>query len=139
MYNAYGSAGDPLSYGKTALDAINQVRRRGYGVSITTPNTTADLATGLSKDQFRQAIMDERARELCFEGLRKADLIRWGTFNSTLTAMITEINASNASASNKTRWLLGYITATSSNRYLLLPIPSLEININRAMTQNPGW
>lgn len=122
-----------------AYDAINQVRRRGYGVSITTPNTTADLATGLSKDQFRQAIMDERARELCFEGLRKADLIRWGTFNSTLTAMITEINASNASASNKTRWLLGYITATSSNRYLLLPIPSLEININRAMTQNPGW
>ncbi|KAI9432248.1 RagB/SusD domain-containing protein [Russula earlei] len=124
---------------QVAYDAVNQVRRRAYGVSITTPNTTADLASNLPKDMFQQAIMDERARELCFEGLRKADLIRWGIFSSTLSAINTEINASNASGANKTRWTLGYITATSSSKYLLLPIPSLEININKAMTQNPGW
>jgi hypothetical protein len=56
-----------------------------------------------------------------------------------MNAMATEINASNASTTNKSRWTLGYTTAASSPRYLLLPIPSLEININKAMTQNPGW
>jgi len=123
----------------TAYDAINQVRRRGYGLPVAVVSAVADLPAGLSTSQFKQAIMDERARELCFEGLRKADLIRWGTFSTVMNAMVTEINNSNASATNKSRWILGYYTAASSSRYLLLPIPSLEININKAMTQNPGW
>lgn len=122
-----------------AYDAINQVRRRGYGLSITEPSAVADLPAGLSKDQFRQAIIDERSRELCMEGLRKADLIRWGIFSSVMTNMAAEITSSNASSTNKSRWILGYSTAATSPRYLLLPIPSLEININKAMTQNPGW
>ncbi len=122
-----------------AYSSINQVRRRGYNLPVGTASAIADLPAGLSKVQFRQVIMDERARELCFEGLRKADLIRWGTFNTVLSAMIPEINTSNASASNKSLWALGYSTAVSSSRYLLLPIPSLEINVNKAMTQNPGW
>lgn len=122
-----------------AYDAINQVRRRAYGLPLDAPSLVADLPAGFAKEQLKQAIMDERARELCFEGLRKADLIRWGVFTSVMNAMATEINASNASTTNKSRWTLGYTTAASSPRYLLLPIPSLEININKAMTQNPGW
>lgn len=122
-----------------AYDAINQVRRRAYGLPLDASSLEADLPAGLSKEAFRQAIMDERARELCFEGLRKADLIRWGVFTNVMNAMVTEINASNTSSTNKSRWTLGYATAASSARYLLLPIPSLEINVNKAMTQNPGW
>jgi starch-binding outer membrane protein, SusD/RagB family len=122
-----------------AYNAINQVRRRGYKLPVDAISATADLASGLSQTQFRQAIMDERARELCYEGLRKADLIRWGTFNTVLSAMTTEINNSNASATNKSRWTLGFMTAAASTKFLLLPIPSLEININKAMEQNPGW
>jgi len=127
--------------GPTALayHAVNQVRRRGYGLPVSTASAVADLTADISKPQFRQSIMDERTRELAFEGLRKADLIRWGTFTSTMVAMLTEINSSNASGSNKITWGLGYLTASSSPRYLLLPIPALEININNAMTQNPGW
>jgi hypothetical protein len=122
-----------------AYDAINQVRRRAYGLPLTMASAVADLPAGLSKSQFRQAIMDERARELCFEGLRKQDLIRWGIFQNVMNDMVTEINASNASTTNKSRWILGYYTAASSPRYVLLPIPSLEININKALVQNPGW
>jgi hypothetical protein len=123
----------------TAYNAINQVRRRGYGLPVNVASAVADLAPGLGKPDFKQAIIDERARELCFEALRKPDLIRWGIFNQVMSATATEILASNASATNKALWSLGYSTATSSSRYLLLPIPALEINVNRVMTQNPGW
>lgn len=123
----------------TAYNALNQVRRRGYALPINAVSAVADLTAGLGKDAFRQAIMDERARELCFEALRKPDLIRWGVFNQVMTATAAEIGASNATATNKTLWSLGYNTAASSARYLLMPIPALEINVNRAMTQNPGW
>ena len=33
---------------------------------------------GLTKEQFRNVIKKERAMELCFEALRRWDLIRWG-------------------------------------------------------------
>ena len=122
-----------------AYNAINQVRRRAYGLPLDASSAVADLPAGLSQEQFRKYIVDERARELCFEGLRKADLIRWGLFTTVMNEMVTEINGSNASATNKSRWTLGYTTAASSTRYLLLPVPSLEISINKAMTQNPGW
>jgi hypothetical protein len=122
-----------------AYNAINQVRRRAYGLPLTATSAVADLPANLPYDQFKQAIKDERARELCFEGLRKSDLIRWGDFAKVMNAMVTEINNSNASSTNKSRWITGYFTAASSPKYLLLPIPSLEININKALTQNTGW
>ena len=122
-----------------AYEAINQVRRRGYGMPVSAFSELADARPGLSQREFRQLIMDERARELCFEALRKPDLIRWGTFTDVLSETAEEIMASNASTTNKSRWVLGYNTAISSPRYLLLPIPALEINVNKGIKQNPGW
>lgn len=122
-----------------AYDAINRVRRRGYGVPPDVPDVNADLTPGLSAAEFRQEIMNERSRELCFEGLRRPDLIRWGTLNQVFTEIIAEINSSNTSATNKSRFVVGYNTAISSPKYLLYPIPALEININKAIRQNPGW
>jgi hypothetical protein len=122
-----------------AYNALNMVRRRGYGLPTTAASAVADAPAAMSQLQFRQYILDERAREFAFEGLRKPDLIRTGNFTSTMSAMVTEINNSNAAAGSKPTWTLGYVTAASSPRYLLLPIPALEINVNNAMTQNPGW
>ena len=118
-----------------AYDAINQVRRRGYGLSITATSAVADLTPGLSKAQFLKAIQDERARELCFEALRRTDLIRWGIFLSTMNDIANEadINAPTA----KRHAVTGARNVTT--RHLFLPIPSGEISVNRAMTQNPGW
>jgi hypothetical protein len=122
-----------------AYSGINQVRRRGYNVPINEASVKADLPSGLSKEDFKKALIDERSRELCFEGLRKQDLVRWGSFTTVMSQMAAEVNASNASATNKSRWVLGYATAAASTKFLLLPVPSLEININKAMTQNSGW
>lgn len=122
-----------------AYEAINQVRRRAFNLPINIPSTVADITPLSVNGNFRKAIMDERSRELCFEGLRRPDLIRWGVFNEVMAAIATEIQGSNVSATNKSRWVIGYNTAISSPKYLLLPVPASELNVNKAMTQNPGW
>jgi hypothetical protein len=65
-----------------AYNAVNQVRRRGYGQSITAPNAAVDLPAGLSKASFFTAIVKERSLELGGEGVRKYDLIRWNMLAS---------------------------------------------------------
>ena len=72
--------------GPTALayNAINQVRRRGYGKAISTPDATVDLPAGLSQAAFFTALMKERSLELGGEGVRKYDLIRWNMLSTAL-------------------------------------------------------
>jgi hypothetical protein len=67
-----------------AYNAINQVRRRGYGKSISTPDATVDLPAGLSQADFFKAIVKERSLELGGEGIRKYDLIRWNLLATTI-------------------------------------------------------
>ncbi len=69
-----------------AYNAVNQVRRRGYGKSITSPDATVDLPAGLSKSSFFNAIVKERSLELGGEGIRKYDLIRWNLLATTIAA-----------------------------------------------------
>lgn len=67
-----------------AYNAINSVRRRGYGKAVGTPDATVDLA-GLNKASFFNAIIKERSLELGGEGIRKYDLIRWNLLGAKLT------------------------------------------------------
>jgi len=69
-----------------AYNAVNQVRRRGYGKSISAADATVDLPSGLSKSAFFNAIVIERSLELGGEGVRKYDLIRWNLLASTIAA-----------------------------------------------------
>ena len=71
-----------------AYNAINMVRRRGYGKPLGTADATVDLA-GLSKASFFQAVVRERSLELGGEGVRKYDLIRW----NLLAAAINDTKA----------------------------------------------
>ncbi|GEP91053.1 Starch-binding associating with outer membrane [Chitinophaga terrae (ex Kim and Jung 2007)] len=119
---------------QTAYDALNQVRRRGYGKSLTAPDATTDAPAGLSKQDFQQFIQDERSRELCFETQRRPDLIRWGVFVQTMNSVGAEIKANGGSYSYGS--LAGLNVA---QKHLLFPIPSSEMSVNKAATQNPGW
>jgi hypothetical protein len=79
-----------------AYNALNQVRRRGYGKSISATDATVDLPAGLSKSSFFNAIVKERSLELGGEGIRKYDLIRWNLLASTIEATkVTLLNMSN--------------------------------------------
>lgn len=119
-----------------AYQAINEVRRRGYGKLLpdATDPEAADLK-GLGKDSFRKALQQERARELAFEALRKADLIRWGIFIDAMKATGNDI-AENAPAALKYA-VRGYNNVAEKHK--LLPIPSLEMSVNKSMEQNPLW
>ncbi|MCW3466108.1 RagB/SusD family nutrient uptake outer membrane protein [Chitinophaga nivalis] len=118
-----------------AYEAVNMVRRRAYGKLPGTPDATADLPAGLSKADFLLQIQDERARELCFEGLRKHDLIRWGLYLSKMQSLATEITATAPAAWKYAASAAKNVTA----RNLLFPIPTTETTINHLVEQNPGW
>jgi hypothetical protein len=113
-----------------AHTALNLVRARA-GASQYTGATVIG-----SQSAFRQVIQDERARELCFEGLRRQDLIRWGIFLPLMKATGAQFATDNPSG-GVLYGVLGYNNV--SERHLLLPIPAAEISVNNAMTQNPGW
>lgn len=106
-----------------AIEIVNQVRTRAWGGTL-----PADKRwSGLSQDQFRTDIMDERMRELCFEGWRRMDLIRTGTF-------VNLIKERNPWAKEK---------GTISDFHMRWPIPEDEIKNNPYMEmgvdQNPGY
>ncbi|MFI5133481.1 MAG: RagB/SusD family nutrient uptake outer membrane protein [Chitinophagales bacterium] len=67
-----------------AYNALNQVRRRGYGKPIGTPDATVDIPAGLNKSDFFKAIVRERSLEFGGEGIRKFDLIRWNLLATAL-------------------------------------------------------
>jgi len=87
-----------------------------------------------------QDIMDERSRELCFEGVRRMDLLRWGTMTDVMQKLLAEVNTA---APTGYRFAAG---AASTNylqnpaKFNLFPIPSaVELAQNLGLTQNTGW
>jgi hypothetical protein len=106
--------------------------------AVLTGITDADLPANntASKDDFRTAIQNERARELNFELLRRGDLVRWGKFMERLTAIKTEVTNSSSSV-DRNNALICY--GFFSERDVLWPIPSYEIGVNPNLNQNKGW
>ncbi|SMG39247.1 RagB/SusD family nutrient uptake outer membrane protein [Arenibacter troitsensis] len=92
---------------------INKVRERARnGVVSDLP----DLE-GLSQDDFRTAVLEERRYELAFEGQRAWDLKRRGQFLTVMRAQGKNVE----------------------DHMLLFPIPDNQIRLNPNLTQNPGW
>jgi hypothetical protein len=100
-----------------AYNAVNQVRRRGYGKAIGTVDATVDLSAGLSKTAFFDAIVKERSLELGGEGVRKFDLIRWNLLASKIAATKTALLAMSTLAApyNTLPVSMYYRTGTTSD------------------------
>lgn len=75
-----------------AYNAINSVRRRGYGRDINAVNAAIDIPAGLGKTDFFRHIVRERALELAGEGIRKYDLIRWNLLAAALNESRANMN-----------------------------------------------
>jgi len=129
---------DPGSFYATA-PTVTFTGGGGTGAVATTTLSTptdADLkpAQTATKDVLRLALIDERSKELCYEGLRRGDLTRWGIF-------VQRMRAAASQAANYNT-LFSYAQRAGNNiseKHNLLPIPLSEIALNRKLTQNPGW
>jgi hypothetical protein len=92
-----------------AYDAINKVRRRGYGKPINAADATVDIPAGLSKTDFFKMLVRERALELGGEGIRKYDLIRWNLLGTALSASRANLLLlSNRAAMTDPSYMAGY-------------------------------
>lgn len=108
-----GAGGDAA----TALTYINNIRTRAYGGSAAGNITAGQLTLPF--------ILDERARELYWEGFRRTDLIRYGLFTS---------------ASYLWPFKGGVAGGTGVADYLnIFPIPDQDRAVNPNLKQNPGY
>jgi hypothetical protein len=118
MYLIYAEAAVKLpgTDATTALGYINTLRTRAYG------NTSGNITLSQLTADF---ILDERARELYWEGFRRTDLIRYNKF---------------VEGTYLWPWKGGVMggTAVSPIRKLY-PIPSRDINSNTNLKQNTGY
>lgn len=119
---------------------ITDVKGKGTGATATATllpkknNVDVDLPTGLSKDAFLQRIQNERAWELCFEGMRRADLIRWNLLGDKIKATQDAVKAI------RTQYAYEAATNFKKGKHELYPFPSNEMDVNKKITrQNPGF
>ncbi|WP_113663313.1 RagB/SusD family nutrient uptake outer membrane protein [Pedobacter nanyangensis] len=118
-----------------AYKYINQVRRRAKGLDINSVGATAADLNGMDYLSFKNEIRNERARELCFESLRKNDLVRWGIFYDSMKARLTEA----PSGTNTLYVSMTNYYRNATQRDVIWPIPAYEIGVNPKLIQNEGW
>ncbi len=107
-----GSGGDA----GTALDLVNAIRDRAF---------TDETGRISSADLTPEFILDERARELYWEGYRRTDLIRFGQFSSGTYAW---------------PWKGGTKDGKSVDpMYDIFPIPATDVTANPNLKQNPKY
>ena len=112
-----------------AYGALNDIRRRAYWNPYTNSQSQPSDGTpvelsGLSKEQFRKAIQDERYREFVTEGNRWFDLKRWHILVKTIKEKVPADD-------------LKYKNITTRNYYL--PVPEKQIELNPNLKQNWGY
>jgi hypothetical protein len=136
IYLSYAEAENEVNNGPTAeaYRCVNKIRNR-VGLS--------NLPAGLSKENFRAAVLKERALEFGLEEVRWFDLVRWkreDIFKQLFHGMdITK---------NPTTGELTYTIVPLWNRYwqtnwdtkwYLSAYPLKEIQKGYGLIQNPGW
>jgi hypothetical protein len=141
MNEVYGPEGiDPagaLRVGASnALQAVNLIRNR-----VKMPL----LPSGLSKDQLREKIKQERRVELCFEGHRFYDLRRWKEGDKLGEPIHgVKITPTGFDANNRPTGFTYAVEKVEdrvwSNKMYWWPIPYAEIvKYEGVLLQNPGW
>jgi len=70
-----------------AYGAVNQVRRRAFGLPTGSPSVVSDLPAALSKTQFDDMVFRERGYEFIGEDKRWFDMVRTGRVASEIAAV----------------------------------------------------
>jgi hypothetical protein len=106
-----------------AIADINALRDRAYGNA--SGEITANSSTWSHAATLLDFVLDERGRELYWEGVRRTDLIRYDKFVTSAYLWAWKGNTFN-----------GQATEAFRNLY---PIPASEVAANPNIKQNPGY
>lgn len=156
MNEAYGPDSDGGLGGMTAIQAINATRARlicaaGAAADKNTKEERAEnpdfpvlpaglpgLPTGLSKDQARAKIQNERIIEFAFEDQYFYDILRWKRGEELIGGTIygIDIIKSGESFAYSKMWIED--REFDPKRMYRYPIPQSEV-YNLGISQNEGW
>ena len=103
----------------TAVNYINALRQRAYG------DTFHNITESWLYENNLQNILDERCRELYWEGVRRTDLIRYGLYTSPNYLWTFKGGVLNG--------------VGVDNRYNVFPIPTTDMSVNGNLKQNEGY
>lgn len=123
LSEAYNEAGQL----DKAVTEFNKVRAR---VGMPGLNSGPAWMVVSNKEQMAERIRKERAVEFAGEGLRFSDLRRWGYEIAHKT--LNNVDAVNIYGEP-------IYTHLFTERDMLWPIPGVERERNKKLTQNPGW
>ncbi len=123
LSEAYNEAGQL----DKAVTEFNKVRAR---VGMPGLNSGPAWMAVSNKEQMAERIRKERAVEFAGEGLRFSDLRRWGYEIAHKT--LNNVDAVNIYGEP-------IYTHLFTERDMLWPIPGVERERNKELTQNPGW
>ncbi|MBB3697087.1 RagB/SusD family nutrient uptake outer membrane protein [Flammeovirga yaeyamensis] len=89
-------------------------------------------------DNFLKLIQEERRRELCFEGHRRFDLVRWGILIETMK-QVSENVRSNPSFRENNESQLAFPGERAEEKHVVFPIPTEEMQLNVNIKQHNLW
>lgn len=116
---------------------LSQIRKRAITPTLTlAADITAALATlntAYTNADFVQELLDERARELCFEGSRHFDLTRFGRYTSVISSLTSDISL----GFNNTA--VGLLKTNFTPNKIWFPLPYTQLLVEPALIQNPGY
>lgn len=165
MNEVFGPDTDGLGKGKsiTARDAVNQIRKRLVCPATedipndpskahfrvreerlnnpdfpVLPNGMPEIPKGLSLDQMRERIINERIIELCFEGDYFFDILRWKRGPELMGGVIYGVDVVKSGSSfvyNKVKVEERFF---DPSRMYLYPIDLTTVHA-MGIDQNPGW
>ncbi len=151
---------------QSALDAMNAVRARAYGVDKSETDKYPEF-TNVGQEKLRVQLRTERRMEFAKEAMRYSDLVRWKLSEIVMKrksyGMLYPTSLLVEQVTSKGDWFwpfapdidenglpdftklesAGKISVLAErrwdNRQYLWPIPTNEILINENMKQNPGY
>lgn len=93
---------------------------------------------GGSQEELRNIVRRERRCELALEGLRHKDIIRWKIAETVLNGWCHGLKTGETVGTDD-----GYVRVENrvfnAGKHYLWPIPQNERDLNKNLTQNPGW
>ena len=136
IFLSYAEALNEVGRTSEAYEYLNRTRKR---VGVT------PVASGLSTDEFREAVLRERALEFGYEEVRFYDLVRWkrdDLFRKKLHGLNIR-SADKGVTLTYERFEIPMSRAWQGDgwnpKWYFLPLPIAEVNKKYGLIQNPGW